>query len=115
MCITDIDLLFDVIQIKNTKQVFILILFFLVDLDAAINGMMSKEEDYNGAVKFRCTVCQKIMGARHHMRNHIETHMSITHQCEVAGCQKSFKTRNSRAVHYSTIHKSDIDNEHAFQ
>jgi len=82
------------------------------DLDAVINGMISREGDYGGVAKFRCTVCQKVMGARHHMRNHIETHMSITHHCEMAGCQKSFKTRNSRAVHYSTYHKSDPTTEH---
>ena len=71
--------------------------------------MIGQDEDG----KFRCTLCGKTMSARHHMRNHVETHMAMTHSCDVPACRKVFKTRNSKAVHYSTYHKGGTMNMEA--
>ena len=98
--------IFNILEIyvfKGSKIVHFL------DLDAVISGMIERQAD-GASKKYGCTLCGKTMAARHHMRNHIETHMAVVHNCEVPGCSKVFKTRNSRTVHYSTYHKTDPTN-----
>ena len=66
-----------------------------INLEARID---EKIERKNG--NLRCTVCGKISQNKHVLRNHIETHLGISHPC--SSCGKYYKTTNSLRKHIST-------------
>merc|ERR1712181_88277 len=61
------------------------------------------EGDHPVFMKYTCSNCGKQLPDRRDMKRHCETHLDITHICEM--CQKVCKTRNALRQHYSAYHK----------
>jgi len=70
-----------------------------VDLSTILDAMIG----HSGA-KYACKSCGKQIADRRDMRRHCETHLDMTHACEL--CHKVCKTRDALRQHYSAYHKS---------
>ena len=69
-----------------------------INLEARINERIERKNDY-----FRCTICGKQSRIKQVLRQHIETHLGISHPCST--CGKFYKTTNSLRKHISTSHR----------
>jgi len=73
-------------------------------LAAVLDSMiLVAEGDHTVFMKYTCSNCGKQLPDRRDMKRHCETHLDITHICEM--CQKVCKTRNALRQHYSAYHK----------
>ena len=75
---------------------------FLLDFASLLESMIQR--GLNGS--FECTSCGKTSGDRKSMRRHVETHMDVSHSCQL--CDKVSKTRVGLAQHYSKYHGSEV-------
>lgn len=75
-------------------------------LDLAIGELIQHFVDPIQGSMWQCSVCQKQIKTKRKMEFHIETHLEgFYHNC--LHCGRSFKTRDSLAVHVSRNHKSE--------
>ena len=55
---------------------------------------------------FSCNVCQKVFKLRHHMKEHMETHVSgLSYECQF--CERTYKTRSSLRSHEHKQHRME--------
>ena len=89
---------------RNVPRVFEVQTFttFLLDFASLLESMIQR--GLNGS--FECTSCGKTSGDRKSMRRHVETHLDVTHSCQL--CDKVSKTRVGLAQHYSKYHSSEV-------
>ena len=77
-------------------------------LNENINSLMEKslEKDANGKTRYRCKECGKESSYSNDIRKHIEaTHLEgVSIPC--SQCEKTFRSRNSLAVHIHRTHKT---------
>jgi len=59
-----------------------------------------------GAFKYVCGRCGKVMPKKDKMRRHVEVHLDLTHSCNQ--CEKTFKTRNALSHHYKSEHGQKV-------
>ena len=54
--------------------------------------------------KYKCELCGKIASLKHHIKNHIETHLDgLSFPCQL--CGKTFRSRNAYSIHKTRNHK----------
>lgn len=95
------------VSFVNSKQVMLFmhfIFYFLLDLDAVLNGMISQTYGEGNLVKFSCNTCGKMMSEKRDMKRHVESHLNMTYSCEI--CQKTCNTSNALRKHFYMHHRS---------
>ena len=75
---------------------------FTADLNALVDEMISRGHDG----KFLCLSCDKAFLGKQAAERHAEIHLNMTHLCIV--CQRTFKTRNALATHYTRQHPDEV-------
>ena len=71
------------------------------NLKIKINSLMEKVSENDGEIKWRCTVCAKVIKGQRDMGRHIETHIEgVSYPCNLCGAVKrsssSFNMHNTR-------------------
>ena len=71
------------------------------NIDEKIEEFVGRDDAGN----FKCNLCGKTTGRhKRHLQNHIETHLDgLSFSCQF--CDKTFRSRNSLALHKSRFHK----------